>query len=351
MPRLRPRPLAVALLALLLGACGPAATRAPTPTLPPISLPPGYVDTRPYQQEPPYSVCFSNASLSNSWRVAMVEHLRYEVKRHPEIGTFRETTANDTPAQQLQDVDDLLRQGCHVLLISPAQQTLNEVIDRAMRQGVPVVLVDRSVPGDGYVARVAADNCAIGRTQAEWLVQALGGAGRIVLLSGTKGTSPAEERLRCAREVFAAAPGVEELAHAYVNWSPIEAKQVTMKWLAQYPQIDGVWSDSNQAVGAIEAFGEYHRPVPPITAADNNRFLKLWQRQGLNAVAVSFPVRMGQVAVDTALDILAGKPVPRHIDVSNTTITSDTLERYVRPDLPDDYWADSDPNVARRLFP
>jgi ribose transport system substrate-binding protein len=172
-----------------------------------------------------------------------------------------------------------------------------------------------------------------------------------VLLSGVKGATPAEERLRCAREVFAKHPEIKELAQAYVNWSHIEGKQVTAKWLEQFPQIDGVWADGLQGVGAVEAFVEQHKTVPPVTADAFNRFFKLWQQHKLDAIAVSYPVRMGQVAVTTALEILAGKPVQHLVDVPRTVVTNENLAQYVRNDLPDDYWTDSDPELVKILFP
>jgi ribose transport system substrate-binding protein len=350
------RTLAHSLFILLVGvlsvtACGSTATTPPAPTPGAVSVPAGARDTSAYKKNPPYTICFSNASVSNTWRVAMVDHLRYEIKQHPEIGTFRATDANDDPAKQLRDTEDLLRQGCDVLIMSPAQQSLTPAVDKAMQQGVPVVMLDRTVASDNYVALVEASSCDMGRLQAEWLVEALHGTGNIVLLSGIKGATPAEDRLRCAREVFAKSPGIKELAQAYVNWSPVEAKQVTTKWLDQFPQIDGIWSDGLQGVGAVEAFVAKGKPVPPVTGEDFNRFLKLWKEYHLNAVAVSFPVRMGRVAVTTALDILTGKPVPRRFDVPHTVITNDNLAQYVRSDLPDDYWADSDADVVKLMFP
>lgn len=314
----------------------------------------GMVDTSAFAKAGPYTVCFSNASVSNSWRVAMIEHVRYEVEQHPEIESFLETDANDDPAKQISDTEDLLTKGCDVLIISPAtQEALTPVAAKAMEMGVPVVTLDRNVSGEeNFVSYVTSSNCEMGREQAEWLVETLGGEGSIVLLSGIAGASPAEERLECAREVFAANPGITELAQEYANWSPVEGKQIMENWLLQFDQIDGVWSDSGlQASGAVEAFVENGLDVPPITGEDFNRYLKQMNDMGFEGVVVTFPVNQGRAAVQTAIDILAGKPVERYVDVPRDIITQQNLADYVRPDLPDDYWAGSDPEVAQRLFP
>ncbi len=336
------------LVLLSVSACNQ--TSPPQQTATPV--PAGFVDTTPYTKKSPYTFCFSNASASNSWRLSMVEHLRYEVRHHADIKTYHETDANDDPARQISDIEDLLTRGCDVLLVSPAK--LDEIkpsIDTAMAQGVPVVLIDRTVTGDNYVSYVSANNCTMGRLQAEWLVKELNGTGNIVLLSGVKESSVAEDRMRCAREVFAEYPEIEELAQGYANWSPVDGKKIMAEWLNTFDQIDGIWSDGSQGVGAVNAYLEAGKPIPPITGADINVFLKQWKQHGFPAVAVSYPARVGQLGVTTALDILAGKPVPHLVDMPQIVITHENLDEYVRMDLPDGYWGDSDPEVVKLMFP
>ncbi len=340
-------PLVVGLV-LVVVFLAPALAQAAAPAEEPGKM----VDTSQYKKDPPWTVCFSNASVSNSWRVSMVEHVRYEVSLHPEIKTFLETDAEDKPDKQISDTEDLLAKGCDVLIISPAtQEALTPVTDKAMKMGVPVVTLDRNVSGDNYVTFVESSNCDMGREQAEWLVKALGGKGNIVLLSGIAGASPAEDRLRCAREVFAQYPEIKELAQAYANWSPVEGKKIMENWLTTFEQIDGVWADSAlQGSGAVEAFVEAGLKVPPITGEDFNRYLKQWKELGFDGVSVSFPVRQGRTAVQIAVDILNGKPVPHYVNVPRTIITKENLDKYVRMDLPDDYWGDTDPEVAEIMF-
>jgi ribose transport system substrate-binding protein len=317
----------------------------------PSAVPAGYQDTAKYKKDGPYNLCFSNASVSNSWRIAMVEHVRYEVQHHAEIGAFREADANDNAAKQVSDIDGLLAQGCDALIVSPAKlDELKPAIDKAMSQNVPVVLIDRRVAGDNYVAYAAGNNCSMGRLQAEWLVQELGGKGNIVLLSGVKGSSVAEDRMRCAREVFAQHPGIKELAQDYANWTPVDGKRIMKAWLIQHDDIDGVWADGSQGVGAVEAYLEAGKPVPPITGCDINLFLKQWKSNGFSAMAVTYSPRVGQTGVLTALDILHGKPVPHNLDVPQEVITAANLDQRVRMDLPDTYWSDSLPEVTKQMF-
>ncbi len=316
----------------------------------------GMVDTSAMKQDPPYVFCFSNASVSNSWRVSMVEHLRFavdELKEQGIVEEYYETDANDDETKQIADIEDLLTKGCDILIISASTaEAVTPAAEKAMDQGVPVVTVDRNIASDRYVSFVEQDSCDMGRRQAEWLVEAMGGKGNVVLLSGIAGATPAEDRLRCAREVFAQYPEITELAQAYASWSPTEGKTIMENWLTTFDQIDGVWSDSGlQGSGAVEAFVEAGREVPPITGEDFNRYLKQWKEMGFEGYAVSFSVRMGYEAVQVALKVLQGEPVAHYISVEPLIIDNSNLDQFVRMDLPDDYWAASMPEVADRLFP
>lgn len=355
------------LTGLVLSACGGAAEPpAPAPVEPPavpevpapgVEVPEGYVDTSAYATDPPYTVCFSNASVSNSWRVMMNAHVTYAIEEARAAGlvdTYRYADANDDPAKQISDVEDLLAQGCDVLILSAAAaDVVTPAAVAAMEAGVPVVTLDRDVVGmENRVSFVEGDSCIMGRTQAEWLVEELGGEGNIVLLSGAAGASPAEERLRCAREVFAATPGITELAQAYTGWSPTEGQNIMATWLTTFPDIDGVWSDSAlQGSGAVEAYRAAGLPVPPITGEDWQRFLRQWADYDLTAMGISFPTRQGYEAVRVALDVLQGIPVMPHVQVAPLVITTDNFASVYNPLIPDEAWVDALPEVVVAVYP
>jgi ribose transport system substrate-binding protein len=336
----------------------PGATEAPAATaVTAVTLPAGFVDTSAYKKAPPYTVCFSNASVSNSWRVMMNAHVDWgieEAKAAGLIKTYRYADANDDPAKQISDVEDLLTQGCDVLILSAAaSDVVDPAAQAAMKAGVPVVTLDRDVADPTHrVSYVEGDNCLMGTNQAKWLVKQLGGTGKIVELSGAAGASPAEERMRCANLVFAKNPGIEILAQAYTGWSPTEGQKIMANWITLYPKIDGIWSDAGlQGSGAVEAYLAAGLPVPPITGEDFQRFLHQWVDNKLNIYTYSFSTRLGYVGVQTALAILQGKLVESHVRVPGLEITSDNLMSIYNPKLPDDAIVDAMPQVLEKMYP
>ncbi len=288
-----------------------------------------YADTTRYRKDGPYTIGFSNASISNIWRVGLLHSIEAAAARHPDkIAQLIVTDANDDPAKQVADVQDLLERGVDLLIVSAAtSQALDPVVTRAMERGVPVVMVDRRVSSDNFVSFVTASDLALGRFMAQWMAEKLGGQGKIVMLGGIAGASPAELRIGAARQIFAEHPGIEILDLQYTDWSPAKGKQVMAALLQKYGrEIQGVWSDHGlQGLGALEAFVEAGwKPgeIPPITCSDLNGCLKLAVQNDVPVFNFDYPPAMGGVAVEVALDVLAGRPVPRQVEVNVDLVVS-----------------------------
>lgn len=287
-------------------------------------------DASEYKKEGPYVIGFSNASISNPWRVAMLHGIEAAAERHKDkLKRFIITDANDDPSKQAADVQDLIAQGVDILMIAPATaEALDPVVRRAKRQGVPVVLVDRAVPSkENYITFVTASSQAIGRIPAQWIAERLGGKGKVVMLGGLAGASPAEARIQAAMEVFNQFPELEVLETQYTSWSPANGKTIMSALIQKYgDEIDAVWADSGlQGSGSIEAFlaaGYEKGKIPPHTGGDFNAMYKLSVEHEVPMVGIDFPPAMGAKAFDILFDVLDGKGVPSYIDVNQQVVVS-----------------------------
>lgn len=100
-------------------------------------------DTTQYIKEDPYVIGFSNASISNSWRVGMLHSIQQAAHDNADqIEQLIITDANDDPAKQVADVQDLIERGVDILIVSAATaDALDGIVTRAYEAGIPVVLV------------------------------------------------------------------------------------------------------------------------------------------------------------------------------------------------------------------
>jgi ribose transport system substrate-binding protein len=55
----------------------------------------------------------------------------------------------------------------------------------------------------------------------------------------------------------------------------------------------------------------------------------------------SFPPEQSMQCLDTALDALAGKPVPSQVNVDAAVFSDAELDKYARPECSDDLWVPS----------
>lgn len=314
------------------------------------------VDTSEFKKDGPYRIGFANASKADLWLVTFAQGVEWEAARRKDlIESFIVTDANSDPSKQISDIQDLVNQDIDLLIVNPATaDALDPILRRVMREGIPVVTVARRVESDeNFVSFVTASDAALARTCAAWMAEKLGGKGKIVLLPGLAGSSPAEARLAAAREVFAQFPGIEILDTQYTGWSPANGKQIMSAIIQRSGrEIDGVWSDSGlQGSGSVEAFlaaGFKPEEIPPHTGGDMNGMYKAALNNGFPFCGADYTPSMGIKAVDVALDVLQGAAVPKQVDVNFQVIVSEgdetasikadvPLKDYVAMDKPDDF--------------
>lgn len=289
------------------------------------------VDTSAYAGEGPFTIGFSNASQGDGWLGAFYDSVQYGVFQNIDmIERFIVTDANGDPTKQISDIQDLLEQDIDILIVNPATaDALDPILGRAMRSGIPVVSVARRVESDeNFVSFVTASDTALARMSATWMAETLGGKGRIVLLPGLAGASPAEMRLKAAREVFAQFPGIEIIDTQYTGWSPANGRQIMAAVIQREgaDTIDGVWADSGlQGSGSVEAFigaGVTGTDIPPHTGGDLNAMYQLAQEHGFPFAGIDYTASVGAAAVHLALDVLQGTPVPQRLDVNFQIVIS-----------------------------
>lgn len=324
------------------------------------------VDTVTFRRPGPHRIGFANASLSNPWRRALMQSMLYAKRVHSDLIEFFETAdADDDGEAQIRQLDRLVERGIDLLIISATTTDDAGLSDRLATlagEGLPIVAVDRR-PRDpsSLVSFVTASDWTIGHISALWLAEHLKGQGRVWMLSGLEGASPAIRRQSAALEAFSAFPGIRVDAVTYTGWTEEGGRDAIARIAAQSSRPpDGVWCDSGlQGVGSLSYFLDHGMTVPAHTGGDLNRMYKLALHNKLPLGAVDYPAAMGARAIETALDILAGKPVSRRIEapvqvvlprgMETPSVKADIwAELHVRWDLPDDAVLSQGPSLRFR---
>jgi hypothetical protein len=199
----------IALVALLLGACAPAAT----PTAAPAAAQPA-----PAKQE--LLIAYSQAELVNAWRVTNQKDMENQAKQ---LGAkLISVDANQDPSKQLADVENMLAQKPACLIVSPLESKASApVVKLADEAKVPLVIIDRTIdatPGtDMYKTEITQSHVLSGKLLAEKTVELLtkkyGGAkGSVVHVQGLAGASPVIDANKGWDEVMAKYPNIKVVA-------------------------------------------------------------------------------------------------------------------------------------------
>ncbi|HLV09899.1 MAG TPA: ABC transporter substrate-binding protein [Halanaerobiales bacterium] len=301
------------------------------------------VDTSQFKTDPPWTIAFSNQSVANSWRVQLVEEAKYQATLHPEIEEFIVTDAQGNASKQISDIEDLLAQDIDALLIAAVSPTAPVgIINRAMAEGVPVIVFNYRVETDNYVTSIQGDPVHFGQAGMEWLAEELGGEGDILALRGIPGNSDDTGRWQGVENVLEENPGINVVGSAHADWAYDKARVAMENLLAAHPDIDGIWSSGGAMTqAAAEALLAANRPLVPMTGESNNGFFRTWIEYDIPSIAPEYPTWMSAEAVKAAVKILKGLPVHSDYIIRPEPITREKAEEIYRPDYSDNYWPEA----------
>lgn len=233
--------------------------------------------------------------------------------------------AGDDAEQQKTQVQELIDAKVSAILINPVDSdAIVPAVEAANAANIPVLTIDRSANGGTIVSHVASDNLAGGRMAAGYLLENLGGTGKVVELEGIAGTSAAEARGAGFNEAIAKAEGIEIIARETANFNREEGKTVFAQILEQHEQIDGVFAHNDEMIlGALEAAKEADRAgaIRFVGFDAVEDAVAAVESGDLLATVAQQPAEMGRLGVEAAVDHLNGKTIPASIPVDLALIT------------------------------
>ncbi len=179
-----------------------------------------------------YKIGMSQCNLGEPWRVQMNADIKEAASKHDNLEVIFKDAQNDA-LKQRSHVEEFVSAGVDLIIISPKEeQPLTEPVAKAVRAGIPVIVLDRAVLGDEYTCFIGGDNVKIGRAAGEWLKKKLGGKGKVVELKGLMTSKPGKDRHTGFREGIAGSD-IEVIFEADMAWlEPKRARKWSRHWHA-----------------------------------------------------------------------------------------------------------------------
>lgn len=162
---------------------------------------------------------------------------------------------NDVPAQVAAFDQAIAKKpaGIAVFAYDPA---IIPSINKAIEAGIPVVTVIGDVPGSERIAFVGSSQYDLGYVAGENLAEALGGEGKVAILS-LPGVQMFDDREAGIRAAFAAYPGIEVVQVGDTKADTVTAVSVAKDIMQRNPDLVAfIGTDSTAGIGAATAIEE-----------------------------------------------------------------------------------------------
>ncbi len=235
-------------------------------------------------------------------------------------------------SKQASNMEDLVALGVDGVVANPIDvDSLTPAINNAAAAGVAVATFDRAAKNAEYVFYVGCDDVEGGRLVAEFVADKLGGKGKIVLLTGTPGSSPARDRTTGFFEKLEEYPGLEVVFNQTGEFWREKGMQVMEDAItATGGDFDAVvCQNDDMMMGAIQAIQSAGIDVDDvvITGYDGVPDGLRAVRDGLADCTVQYPIGQAPEVLKRLVKYLEGQaPAEKDYEMPPWVITKENLD-------------------------
>lgn len=232
--------------------------------------------------------------------------------------------------KQMNDVADMISQGCNVICISSINsEGVRATLEACKEANVPVIAFNTAVKDPDLVkCTVVSDNVAAGQMCAQALAKELNGKGKVVEITYST-TEVCKNRQNGFEAEIAKYPDIKVIQTRDVEKAKSDYSQpIMVDFLNANPVIDGVFTINDPtARGAIAALKEAGRlSKTKVVSVDGSDEGKGFIRAGeMLASAAQDPDKIGKTCIDVAKQLLEGKTVEAKVVVPMSIITKDNV--------------------------
>ena len=251
--------------------------------------------------------------------------------RAEELGwTVESEYGNLTPEQQVQQVQNQIVKQPDVMIITPMdEKSLEPVLREARNAGIKVVTVGATVSDESLVdSFVARENYDLGVEKAQFVIDELGGKGKVGIIHGIRGLTFSEEQKKGYADTLEGS-GLEVVDGPFAGgFSSDLGLDTTQNLLTKNQDLDAIIYDNDDlALGGIQAAKERDIAMDDILILGTDggsAALEVVEKGDLDMTISLCGYREGISAIDTAQKVFEGgaeKRVVSHVE----TFTPDNI--------------------------
>ena len=285
-------------------------------------------------RKPPYTIGWANIYSVPTWMKQTQGTIEAEIAELKKQGLVKDLVVTDAQGDanvQIQQIQSMIDSNIDaIILIAGSSTAPGRVVADACAKGIAIINFDSLVDSDQVTAKINTDSAQWGAGAAKFLIDSIGGKGKIIILNGPAGVSVSDDRRKGADPVLKANPNVQVLAETNTAYNTAPAQEAVTNLLFANPEIDGVLSLGGAlSAGSVLAFDKQGRAQVPISGENARQFLELWKAKGLKSWATMQPNWLGAFATYVAVQALQGKDVPAFIKIPLPVIDNSNIDEYL----------------------
>ncbi|MGT2775033.1 substrate-binding domain-containing protein [Streptococcus hyovaginalis] len=269
----------------------------------------------------------SISTTNNPYFVAMKEGIdKYAKDKSVKV---KVADAQDDAARQADDVQNFVSQNVDAILINPVDSdAIVPAIKAANSSDIPVILIDRGSNGGDVLTTVASDNVEAGKMAAEYIIKELGKDAKTFELSGVPGASATVDRGNGFNKV--AKDQLDILSSQSANFDRAKALNTAQNMIQGHKDVQAIFAQNDEmAMGAAQAAKAAGLENVLIVGIDGQPDAHDSINKGaMSATIAQQPAKMGEIAIQAAIDHYQGKKVEKETVSPIFLVTKDNVDEH-----------------------
>jgi ABC-type sugar transport system substrate-binding protein len=232
-------------------------------------------------------------------------------------------------AQQIGQIQDLIQRRVNALIIGAANDdALKPIAERAIAGGIPVIGFSTPPNTKKLASYIGADHYDMGRLQAQCMGKAIGGHGKVAMMSFITGQIWADLRAKGFKETLAKEfPGISIVAENRLATTRAESITVAEDWIQRFPDLAGIYTTvDDMAGGVVPALKAAKKSVVVTTSNLSPSTQKMIHDGDLPCTSIQKVVEQGRDALQQAVLAARKEPTSKAILLPALLVTKDNID-------------------------
>ncbi len=257
--------------------------------------------------------------LSSEFWQSMKSGVEQEAQRlGVSVDVYAANTEDDVEGQTV-IMENAVNKGYKGIAFAPiSPDNLIPALAEASSRGIFTINIDEMVNvsslnalGGKICGFVSTDNVDVGRMGAQYIIDRLGGQGKVAIIEGKAGTASGEDRRQGATDAFNAAAGIELVESQPADWDRTRAYDIATNYLSKYPDLVGIYCcNDTMAMGAQAAVNASGRQVLVVGTDGNSDAVESVNRGELAATVRQRPDAIGARGLELLVEAVKSGKIP-----------------------------------------